>query len=125
MVRVVVLMVLATADVGARRACGWGCGPNWARRAQPVAQFLAAFPANLFFPIVRARSIVQWGNVAANIWLTPLMVLGTQWYILFNVIAGAAAYPGRPAGGVEATSGIGGGLWWRQRDAAGHRSRIT
>ena len=33
-------------------------------------------------------------HLSPDIWLTPLMVLGTQWYILFNVVAGAAAFPG-------------------------------
>jgi NitT/TauT family transport system permease protein len=91
LLRVAVLMVAASLiwfPVGV-----WlGLRPSWARRAQPVAQFLAAFPANLLFPpfvllIVRYR-------LNPDIWLTPLMVLGTQWYILFNVIAGAAAFPG-------------------------------
>ena len=69
-----------------------GLRPVWARRAQPLAQFLAAFPANLLFPPV-VLFIVHFG-LNADIWLTPLMILGTQWYILFNVIAGAAAFPG-------------------------------
>ena len=56
-----------------------------------VAQFLAAFPANVLFPI----AVVAIVSLALdpNIWLSPLMVLGTQWYILFNVIAGASAFP--------------------------------
>jgi NitT/TauT family transport system permease protein len=108
--RVAVLMVLASAfwiPVGV-----WiGLRPVWARRAQPLAQFLAAFPANLLFPPF-VLFIVHFG-LNADIWLTPLMVLGTQWYILFNVIAGAAAYPGDLR---EAASNfrIGGWLWWRK-----------
>jgi NitT/TauT family transport system permease protein len=58
---------------------------------QPIAQFLAAFPANVLFPIA-VVAIVQLA-LNPNIWLSPLMVLGTQWYILFNVIAGASAFP--------------------------------
>ena len=58
---------------------------------QPVAQFLAAFPANLLFPIV-VSGIVAY-HLDPDIWLSPLMILGTQWYILFNVIAGATAIP--------------------------------
>jgi NitT/TauT family transport system permease protein len=110
LVRVVVLMALASAfwvPVGV-----WiGLRPVWARRAQPLAQFLAAFPANLLFPPF-VLFIVHFG-LNADIWLTPLMVLGTQWYILFNVIAGAAAYPGDLR---EAASNfrIGGWLWWRK-----------
>ncbi|HQT73592.1 MAG TPA: ABC transporter permease subunit [Acidiphilium sp.] len=65
----------------------------WATRlVQPAAQFLAAFPANLIFPVVVAG--IVYFRLAPDIWLTPLMVLGTQWYILFNVVAGAAALPG-------------------------------
>ncbi len=110
LVRVVVLMTLATlvwVPVGV-----WlGLRPTWGRRAQPVAQFLAAFPANLFFPIFVVL-IVRF-NGSPDIWLTPLMILGTQWYILFNVIAGASAYPGdlqEAANNLQ----VGGWLWWRR-----------
>jgi NitT/TauT family transport system permease protein len=76
-----------------------------------VAQFLAAFPANLFFPIF-VIVIVRF-HLNTDIWLTPLMILGTQWYILFNVIAGASAFPGDL---LEAASNfrVGGLLWWRR-----------
>ena len=110
LLRVVVLMVLATAiwvPVGV-----WlGLRPLWARRAQPLAQFLAAFPANLFFPIFVGLTVHFTGN--PDIWLTPLMILGTQWYILFNVIAGASAFPGDLQ---EASRNfrVGGWLWWRR-----------
>jgi NitT/TauT family transport system permease protein len=110
MLRVVVMMVLASliwVPIGV-----WlGLRPNWARRAQPVAQFLAAFPANLLFPPVVLAIVYFHANV--DIWLTPLMVMGTQWYILFNVIAGAAVFPGdlREA---AANFRIGGWLWWRR-----------
>ena len=110
LVRVVVLMVLATlvwAPVGV-----WlGLRPKWGRRVQPVAQFLAAFPANLFFPIFVVLIVRYGGN--PDIWLTPLMILGTQWYILFNVIAGASAFPGDLQ---EAARNfrVGGLLWWRR-----------
>ncbi len=110
LVRVVVLIVLASlfwVPIGV-----WlGLRPVWARRAQPLAQFLAAFPANLLFPPF-VIFIVHF-HLSANIWLTPLMILGTQWYILFNVVAGAAAFPGDLR---EAASNfrIGGFLWWRK-----------
>jgi NitT/TauT family transport system permease protein len=110
LLRVMVLMVLASllwVPVGV-----WlGLRPAWARRVQPLAQFLAAFPANLLFPPV-VLVIVQYG-LNADIWLTPLMVLGTQWYILFNVIAGAAAFPG-DLREVARHFHIGGWLWWRR-----------
>ena len=90
LLRVVVLIALASlvwVPVGV-----WiGLRPAVATRVQPVAQFLAAFPANVLFPIA-VVAIVHW-RLDPNIWLSPLMVLGTQWYILFNVIAGASAFP--------------------------------
>ncbi len=108
--RVLVLIALASmlwVPVGV-----WlGLRPVWARRAQPVVQFLAAFPANLFFPIF----VVAIVHFALNpqVWLTPLMILGTQWYILFNVIAGAAAFPG-DLQEVSSNFRVGGRLWWRR-----------
>jgi NitT/TauT family transport system permease protein len=88
--RVVVLIALATliwVPVGV-----WiGLRPKLAERIQPLAQFLAAFPANLAFPVF-VVIIVRYG-LNPNIWLSPLMILGTQWYIVFNVIAGASAFP--------------------------------
>jgi NitT/TauT family transport system permease protein len=110
MLRVIVLIALATL-VWVPIGVWLGLRPNWARRAQPVAQFFAAFPANLLFgPVVLA---IVYFHVNADVWLSPLMVLGTQWYILFNVIAGAAAFPGDLR---EAASsfGVGGALWWRR-----------
>jgi NitT/TauT family transport system permease protein len=88
-----------------------GLRPTLAEKIQPLAQFLAAFPANLMFPVF-VLVIVRF-HLNADVWLSPLIVLGTQWYILFNVIAGASAYPNdyREA----ATSfRIRGWQWWRQ-----------
>jgi NitT/TauT family transport system permease protein len=108
--RVIILIVLASllwVPIGV-----WlGLRPVWARRAQPLAQFLAAFPANLLFPPVVL--FIVYFALSPDIWLTPLMILGTQWYILFNVIAGAAAFPGDLR---EAASNfrVGGLLWWRK-----------
>jgi len=78
---------------------------------QPVAQFLAAFPANLLFPLA-VFGIVTW-KLNPDIWLSPLMILGTQWYILFNVIAGAAAMP-TELRYAAANLGVRGPLWWRK-----------
>jgi len=88
-----------------------GLRPVWARRAQPVTLFLSAFPANLLFPPF-VLTIVHFG-LNPDVWLTPLMILGTQWFILFNVIAGAAAFPGdlRLA---ASNFQVGGWLWWRR-----------
>jgi NitT/TauT family transport system permease protein len=68
-----------------------GLRPAVAERIQPLAQFLAAFPANLLFPIFVVAIVDTHAN--PDIWLSPLIILGTQWYILFNVIAGATAFP--------------------------------
>jgi NitT/TauT family transport system permease protein len=68
-----------------------GLRPAWAERIQPLAQFLAAFPANVLFPFA-VIGILAW-KLNPDIWLSPLIILGTQWYILFNVIAGASALP--------------------------------
>ncbi|MDR0479063.1 MAG: ABC transporter permease subunit [Burkholderiaceae bacterium] len=88
-----------------------GLRPALAQKIQPLAQFLAAFPANLMFPVF-VMVIVRFG-LNADIWLSPLIVLGTQWYILFNVIAGASAYPNDYR---EAATNfhIRGWQWWRQ-----------
>ena len=68
-----------------------GLNPRWANKVQPLAQFLAAFPANLLFPV--AVFLMVRYRLSPEIWTAPLMILGTQWYILFNVIAGAANIP--------------------------------
>ena len=108
--RVVVLIAVASViwvPIGV-----WvGTRPRVAVFVQPVAQFLAAFPANLLFPIV-VSGIVAW-QLNPNIWLSPLMILGTQWYILFNVIAGAAAIPAELRA-VAVNLRVRGWLWWRR-----------
>ena len=68
-----------------------GLRPRVADMAQPAIQFLAAFPANLFFPA--AVVLILRFRLDPEIWLSPLMILGTQWYILFNVVAGTTALP--------------------------------
>ena len=88
-----------------------GLRPAWAERLQPVAQFLAAFPANVMFPF--AVIAILGLRLDPNIWLSPLMVLGTQWYILFNVIAGASAIP-TDMKEASAMFGIRGWQWWRR-----------
>jgi NitT/TauT family transport system permease protein len=88
-----------------------GLRPKVAQVVQPIAQFLAAFPANLLFPVAVA-AIVKF-HLSANIWLSPLMILGTQWYILFNVIAGASAMPGEMRH-VSNNFHVNGWLWWRK-----------
>ncbi|WP_321946027.1 ABC transporter permease subunit [Paraburkholderia sp. J10-1] len=88
-----------------------GLRPALAEKVQPLAQFLAAFPANLLFPVF-VIVIVRF-HLNPDIWLSPLIVLGTQWYILFNVIAGASAYPNDYK---EAATNfrIRGWQWWKK-----------
>ncbi len=108
--RVVVLIAIASV-IWVPIGIWVGTRPAVAEMIQPVAQFLAAFPANLLFPIV-VSVIVAW-RLDPNIWLSPLMILGTQWYILFNVIAGAAAIPAELRA-VGANLRVRGWLWWRR-----------
>ena len=68
-----------------------GLSPRLSRIFQPVIQVVAAFPAPMLFPLVTAAFLAlgvrfSWGCVA-------LMLLGAQWYLLFNVLAGAMAIP--------------------------------
>jgi NitT/TauT family transport system permease protein len=110
MVRVLVLIALASliwVPIGVRV----GLDQRLARIVQPIAQFLAAFPANLLFPV--AVSVIVARRLDPDVWLSPLMVLGTQWYILFNVIAGAAAMPSELRD-VGTNLRVGGWLWWRR-----------
>jgi NitT/TauT family transport system permease protein len=88
-----------------------GLRPAVAEKIQPLAQFLAAFPANLLFPVFVV--VIARFHLTPDIWLSPLIVLGTQWYILFNVIAGASAYP-NDYREVATNFRIRGWQWWRQ-----------
>ena len=108
--RVVILMALATVfwvPIGVMI----GLRPVLAKRVGAAAQFLAAFPSNLLFPIF-VVFIIHF-SLNPDIWLTPLIILGAQWYILFNVVAGANAFPGDLR---EAARNfrVGGLLWWRR-----------
>ncbi|MCX7275957.1 MAG: ABC transporter permease subunit [Burkholderiales bacterium] len=90
LLRVLAMTVLATlvwTPIGV-----WiGFHPRVARFAQPLAQIGASFPVNMTFPIVVGLFVatstpMNWGSIL-------LIAMGTQWYILFNVIAGAMAIP--------------------------------
>ena len=90
LLRVVVLMALAT--VFWVPISVWiGLRPRWAEAVQPIAQFLAAFPVNLLFGAT--VSLILAYSLNPNIWLSFLIIFGTQWYIVFNTIGGAAAFP--------------------------------
>ncbi|CAL7962889.1 conserved membrane hypothetical protein [Gammaproteobacteria bacterium] len=88
-----------------------GLRPKVTAVIQPIIQFAVAFPNNLLFPTVAMLIITFKLNV--EIWVAPLMVLGTQWYILFNVIAGASALP-KELKLVAANFKVTGYLWWRR-----------
>jgi NitT/TauT family transport system permease protein len=68
-----------------------GLRPRVARIAQPLSQIAASFPVNMTFPFIVAFFIAA--RIPINLGSILLMALGTQWYILFNVIAGAMAIP--------------------------------
>ena len=110
LVRVAVLIALASL-VWVPIGVAVGMRPRLASIVQPVAQFLAAFPANLLFPIVVSAIVLL--KLNPDIWLSPLMILGTQWYILFNVIVGASALAPDLRYAAE-NLGVRGWLWWRR-----------
>jgi NitT/TauT family transport system permease protein len=110
MIRVFVLIALASL-VWVPIGIWVGMRPSVAQFVQPIAQFMAAFPANLLFPLA-VYGIVVW-KLNPDVFLSPLMILGTQWYILFNIIAGATTIPTEMR--YAATNfGIKGWLWWRR-----------
>lgn len=90
MLRVTVLLSFATV-IWTPIGVAIGFNPKLARMVQPLAQFLASFPANFIFPFatlffIRTNISIEWGSIL-------LMALGAQWYILFNSIAGAQSIP--------------------------------
>jgi NitT/TauT family transport system permease protein len=108
--RVVVLLIVASViwvPVGV-----WiGMNPRVSRLAQPVVQVLASFPANFLFPFAAAFFIAT--HISLNYGGTLLMALGSQWYILFNVIAGASAIPSDLREAMQ-LMGVRGWLRWRR-----------
>ena len=107
--RVVLMTILATliwTPIGV-----WiGFKPRIARLAQPLAQIAASFPVNMTFPFmvgffVATHLGINWGSII-------LIAMGTQWYILFNVIAGAMAIPNDLKEAAQ-TYGLGGWTLWR------------
>jgi NitT/TauT family transport system permease protein len=90
LVRVVALIILASL-VWVPLGVWIGLRPRLAEKVQPLAQFLAAFPANVLFPVAVVGIVTYALN--PDLWLSFLIVFGTQWYIVFNVIAGASAFP--------------------------------
>ena len=107
-----VMLLIAVASLVWVPIAVWiGLRPQYSQQVQAVAQFLAAFPVNLMFPLVVYLLVTL--KLNANIWLSPLMVFGTQWYILFNVIAGTAAIPNELRLAAD-NLGLKGWLKWRR-----------
>jgi NitT/TauT family transport system permease protein len=107
----VILLILLASVIWVPLGVWIGLRPRWAEKVQPVAQFLAAFPANLLFPV--AVVLIVRFHLNVDIWVSPLMILGTQWYILFNVIAGASAFP-TDLREAAVNYRIRGWMWWRR-----------
>jgi NitT/TauT family transport system permease protein len=108
--RVLILIVLASL-IWVPIGVAIGLHPRLADRIQPIVQFAAAFPANLFFPA--AVVLILRFRLNPEIWLSPLMILGTQWYILFNVIVGTTALPAELQRAAQ-NLGVRRFLWWRR-----------
>jgi NitT/TauT family transport system permease protein len=88
--RVFATLVIASAwTIPAGVAAGFN--PRIARFVQPLAQIAASVPATALFPVILLALISMGGGLGTGSIL--LMLLGTQWYVLFNVIAGAMAIP--------------------------------
>ena len=86
-VTAVVLASLWTIPVGVMI----GRHPRWSHALQPIIQMAASFPAPMIFPVV-VGSMLMFG-IGLKMSSVVLLLLGTQWYILFNVIAGSSAIP--------------------------------
>ncbi|MGQ4001789.1 ABC transporter permease subunit [Francisellaceae bacterium CB299] len=87
----VVFLIIITSIIWVPIGVWIGMRPKIAQKVQPYAQMAAAFPVNVLYGVF--GTLVITFNLNFNIWCIVLMALGTQWYILFNVIAGASAIP--------------------------------
>jgi NitT/TauT family transport system permease protein len=88
-----------------------GMNPKVSRLAQPIVQILAGFPANFLFPFATVV-FLAW-HIPLDFGSILLMALGAQWYILFNVIAGASAIPSDLREAMTSL-GVSGWLKWRK-----------
>jgi NitT/TauT family transport system permease protein len=87
----VVVVVAASSLIWVPIGVWIGFNPRVAQFMQPIVQVAASFPANFIFPF--AIVIFLDLGISLNYGAILLMMLGTQWYVLFNVIAGASAVP--------------------------------
>lgn len=88
-----------------------GMNPQLVRFFQPIIQILAALPSNIFYPLMAIYLITFKQNL--NWWSIVLIMLGTQWYVLFNVIAGVTTIPNQLT---EVTTAfhVKGKMWWKK-----------
>jgi NitT/TauT family transport system permease protein len=107
----IILLIIVASLIWVPIGVWVGMRPRVREVIQPIAQFCAAFPANLLFPLF-VLLIVKY-SLSVNIWTTPLMIIGNQWYILFNVIAGAGNIP-KDLCHVAANFGVKRWLWWKR-----------
>ncbi len=110
LLRIIVLIILASlfwVPIGIYI----GLRPRLTAIIQPFTQFFAAFPINLLFPIVFI--IITKYDLNPNIWLSPLMIMGTQWYILFNVIVGVSSLPSELKDATKILN-VKGLEWWKE-----------
>ena len=107
--RVIVLLVISTL-IWVPLGVAIGFNPRLARIVQPITQFLASFPANFLFPFITV-ALIQF-HITLDIGGIFLMSLGAQWYILFNVIAGAQSVP-TELREMAANMGVRGWKLWR------------
>ncbi len=107
-----VLAAVALGTLWAVPAGVWiGLNPRLSSRLQPFIQFAASFPAPMIYPwillfVIKLGGSLQWGAI-------PLIMLGTQWYILFNVTAAASAIPNDIRSCASILRLNGWRLWWR------------
>jgi NitT/TauT family transport system permease protein len=107
----VIILVLISSLIWVPVGTWIGLNPKASTIIQPLIQFLAAFPINLIYPF--AVTVILYFQLNIEIWSTPLMILGTQWYILFNVIAGAGAIP-KELLLVTKNFSVKRSLWWKR-----------
>ncbi|CVC76580.1 Bicarbonate transport system permease protein CmpB [Serratia marcescens] len=87
-----------------------GLNPRLVKIFQPIIQILAAIPPNIFYPLIAAFIAIYHQDLGW--WAIPMIMLGTQWYVLFNVIAGVSAIPTQITE-VSETFGLRRFRWWR------------
>jgi len=89
-IRIIIVMII-TVVIWFPISVYIGFRAKLAKIAQPIALALASFPANLIFPL--CVFVIKKYNLDPNIWLSTLFIISIQWYIVFNVIGGAASFP--------------------------------